>query len=703
LTIHAGDTQATATVALTDDIYHEDPETFAVRLNNPSTGAEIDRDNDTATGIILPADDPPVVTEEGANADEWIRVREDAGTLEIRVTLNKPGDREIQVDYSGTFVLPQQAVHTYPRSRGRGCSSPFELTPGTLVFEPGAVAASIQVTIVNDNERCASAYSDLDERRFEVRLSNASNAVFPGRGSTFVATVSVIDVAIGPCVAVAGPDEIPESAGTATFRVVLSRTADTDIEVTLETRARDADRFARATDRGEATAGDDYTALPRTTVKVPRGSLEVQVPVAIIDDEIVESTEGFRVWVLETGTGSVGWCNTWHRATSSNAWIIDDDTLPTMTVADVDVLESAGAAFFTVSLDRVAGRDVTVAYSTTDGTAVAPDDYTAAAGTLTIDAGTLAGTITIDISDDDDDEEDAETFTLQLSDPSGADISDDDDEATATIRDDDTSDLLVVSIAGTVVAEGVPASLVITFSEPVPGPCLSDLDLQTWEPTGDTVAVSYTLVAVPSLGAQAATPGSRPSQRPGLGPAVEATADFYQKTGSLHFLPCQTGAGLLVSLTPRDGVPELDERFLVVLHGPVNATIGNGRAWVTITDDDVPLVSVADVSASEGAGSVVFTVDLHAPGVYDASVRYRTLVQGSAGDAAATPDEDYADISGTLDIPAGTGSATITVPVAGDGTDEPDETFILELYEPELLTLKKASAIGTITDDDPGY
>lgn len=58
---------------------------------------------------------------------------------------------------------------------------------------------------------------------------------------------------------------------------------------------------------------------------------------------------------------------------------------------------------------------------------------------------------------------------------------------------------------------------------------------------------------------------------------------------------------------------------------------------------------------------------------------------------------------GAVEIRAGVESVTVTVPIADDSADEPDETFKFELHGPELLTLEKASAIGTITDDDPGY
>ena len=54
--------------------------------------------------------------------------------------------------------------------------------------------------------------------------------------------------------------------------------------------------------------------------------------------------------------------------------------------------ETAGNAVLTVSLNEASEKDVTVAYATSNGTATAGADYTAASGTLTIAAGATSGT-----------------------------------------------------------------------------------------------------------------------------------------------------------------------------------------------------------------------------------------------------------------------------------------------------------------------
>ena len=43
------------------------------------------------------------------------------------------------------------------------------------------------------------------------------------------------------------------------------------------------------------------------------------------------------------------------------------------------------------------------------------------------------------------------------------------------------------------------------------------------------------------------------------------------------------------------------------------------------------------------------------------------------------------------------------MPIIADTDDEPDETFLLVLTDPDTLEFRDRLAVGTITDDDPGF
>ena len=129
------------------------------------------------------------------------------------------------------------------------------------------------------------------------------------------------------------------------------------------------------------------------------------------------------------------------------------DWRPGLSVADAEAEEGAGAAVvFTVSLARAATQAVTVSYATADGTATAGQDYTAASGTLTFAVGESSKTVSVAVLDDAHDEGE-ETFTLSLSNASGAWL--EDSEATGTIKNTDLMPAALLARFGRATAEQV--------------------------------------------------------------------------------------------------------------------------------------------------------------------------------------------------------------------------------------------------------
>ena len=97
---------------------------------------------------------------------------------------------------------------------------------------------------------------------------------------------------------------------------------------------------------------------------------------------------------------------------------------PAISVSDATVQEAEGAVLvFTATLSHASSRTVTVDYATSDGTAVAGSDYTAASGALTFNAGDTSQTVQVTVLTDSEDEG-QETLTLTLSNPSQATLDD---------------------------------------------------------------------------------------------------------------------------------------------------------------------------------------------------------------------------------------------------------------------------------------
>ncbi len=110
-----------------------------------------------------------------------------------------------------------------------------------------------------------------------------------------------------------------------------------------------------------------------------------------------------------------------------------------------------------------------------------------------------------------------------------------------------------------------------------------------------------------------------------------------------------------------------------------------------------PGISPDDVSVREGnsgSATALFTVSLSSVEQGQVTVDFATA------DGTAKAGSDYTATSGTLTIPAGQRSATVSVPVSGDRGVESDETFGLNLTNPSTGTITDASAVATIVNDD---
>ena len=112
-----------------------------------------------------------------------------------------------------------------------------------------------------------------------------------------------------------------------------------------------------------------------------------------------------------------------NAATSGLLTTLNDylGTLPSISIADATVNESAGTVTVTLSLSASSSNQVTVNYTTTDGTAIKINDYTSVSGSIVFLAGQTSKPLTITITTDNISEF-QETFYVNLSDAVNASI-----------------------------------------------------------------------------------------------------------------------------------------------------------------------------------------------------------------------------------------------------------------------------------------
>jgi Calx-beta domain/FG-GAP-like repeat len=133
---------------------------------------------------------------------------------------------------------------------------------------------------------------------------------------------------------------------------------------------------------------------------------------------------------------------------------------------------------------------------------------------------------------------------------------------------------------------------------------------------------------------------------------------------------------------------------------PDIATANQGSNITVLLNGDgpPPELSINDVTITEGnAGTRAanFTVTLSAASEQPVTVAYDT------SDGYASAGADYQAASGTLTIPAGQTTATITVVIKGDRLGEWDEGFDVVLSSPTNAIFADRQAVGTIVDDEP--
>jgi hypothetical protein len=227
-----------------------------------------------------------------------------------------------------------------------------------------------------------------------------------------------------------------------------------------------------------------------------------------------------------------------------------------------------------------------------------------------------------------------------------------------------------------------------------PLPFLSVGDVLVPEPhTGKTTATFTLTLSRPS------TADATVSYATADGTAT-APADYQTTSGTVTIPAGMTSAQVKVTVKG-DTIITGDQNFSLNLSSPIGAVLADQQGQAVIRDDyppSDPWVAVGDVTVWEGGAKTTkatFTVTLSAARPTDTTVFYTTA------DGTAVAPGDYASKSGSVTIPSGKTSASVTVLVHGDTAVEPDENYTLTLTSvPPGVTIADGNGLGTIRGDD---
>jgi Calx-beta domain/Domain of unknown function DUF11 len=432
-----------------------------------------------------------------------------------------------------------------------------------------------------------------------------------------------------------------EGGDTAAFTVRLTTVPTANVTVTIGTSTQCT--FASST----------------LTFTLANWNTPQTVTATATNDAIVEGTHSCAPASITATGGS------FNTATGTPpTLVVNDNDSATVTIANTTNGAEAGPVngVMTVTQSAVSATDTVVAYSV-GGTATSGSDYTALSGTATILAGATTATISIPVINDAI-VEGAETAVVTLTGiTSGLATLGGTLVATNTIADNDSA---TVSIANT--TNGVetgPINGVMTVTQ--------------------TAVSSTNTVLAYSVGGTA-TSGS----------------DYTALSGTVTILAGATTATISIPVID-DAIVETSETVIVTLTGVTTglATLGAGLvATNTIIDNDSATVSIANTTDGAEAGPIngVMTVTQTATSATNTVLAYS--VSGTA-----TSGSDFTALSGSVSIPSGSTTATITIPVLNDVIVEPSETVIVTLTSVTsgLATLgSPLAATNTIADNDVG-
>jgi len=387
----------------------------------------------SAAGSALLA--PSLLAQPSLSINSTTVTEGNAGSVEavLTVTLSPAAADTVTVSYEGSPANP-------PATGGAACGGAVDFVNpvGIVQFDPGVVSQSISVVVCGDTV-------DEPNEKFRVRLFNPAGATIAVSQGPVTITDDDDPGAALPTLSIddATYDEGNVGSVTTAFNVVLSPSSDQPVTVEVAGSAGTASAGV------SCSAGVDFSVpppLPRT-VTINPGTAILNVDFSLCGDTVVEPDETFTV-VLRNPTNAV-------LGNSQGVMTIrNDDVAPpaplTISIRDTTVAEGdlgSRAVQLTLTLSGFSAGLVTVDHAiqaggtaTTGKACGGTVDFTGRRGTVQFAATQRSRTIPVTVCGDLNAESD-ETFSVALSNPTGAALGD--GVGQVTIQNDDIAGAVV--------------------------------------------------------------------------------------------------------------------------------------------------------------------------------------------------------------------------------------------------------------------
>jgi hypothetical protein len=382
-------TAKTITVPISSSTPFSGERAFSVVLTNP-TGSGADIGNPGATTVTITGGSS---TSNGSVelSDATYSVAQNAGTF--TVTVNRTG---------GSSGAVSVAYNTADGTAIAGTD--YTATSGVLEWADGdASSKTFPVPMIN-----TAAYAS--SKTFSVTLSNARSGV--ALASPTAATVTIVgssSPSAGIVQLSAGSYTVAQSAGM--LNVAVSRQSGSSGAVSV----------SYGTSNGSADAGADFTPSTGTLSWASGDTSTKNISVPITNGTPFSGSKAFQVVLANpSSTAAIG------NPGAATVTINGDASTPTgrleLSGSTYSVAQGAGSVNITVNRTGGSNGAASVHYATTNGTAVAGTDFTAASGTVQWASGdSSAKTVSVPVSNSSP-FSGTRSFTITLSNSNGASL-----------------------------------------------------------------------------------------------------------------------------------------------------------------------------------------------------------------------------------------------------------------------------------------
>lgn len=441
---------------------------------------------------------------------------------------------------------------------------------------------------------------------------------------------------------------VPEGNGNHVLTFTVSLSSEATSAVTVNAQTED----------GTAAQIFDYMGMSLGITFSP-GQTTKTVSVTVYGDGTPEPDETFTVRLLDASGAVLGTSTSTVTLTNDDGAFVPAVTITSGSVAEGNEPKSASLS---AKLSGPSTSEVRVDFAVTGNSATAGVDFMATSGEIVFNPGETSKPVDITVMGDTAYEPN-ESVLFTLGNARGATLGIP-SSATLMLVNDDAQPPPTATLGDVGAVEqgsGTPtyANVPVTLSAAAP----------------TTTTISYETVAVTT------TSGT---DHVGL---YNARVDI-QAGSTTSALPVQIYG---------DNLVEGDETFLVRVISAPGLTFADDTATVTITDDDIAVLSAVGPRKYEGASGKVTTsvkITIAAPAAVDQHFPYHTV------DGTAVAGSDYVAKSGTLTIPAGATTAYVPVTLIGDTRIERDETFHVALGGSTNTLSTLAQATVTLANDD---